>query len=363
MNADAYRRIRDFYAITPGAPIYKREFGFYVMDRWIAEGKVKTGDDLEKLFDYNDEAFCRLYAGGMMPRFEVKVLENRGEYEVEQDAVGRKVLYFKGRRNGFMPEYLDHAVKDFTTWERDVKWRFVPDAPGRLENALSEGKRAKKASDEGFIVVDWVIGGYMYLRELIGAVPLLYMFYDNPALILDCMKTWFDVADAVIAEHQKSAVVDELALDEDICYNHGSLISPDMIKEFLLPYYSQLYENVKKRNSDRTQKVHFQVATDGYSDETYALYRSIGVDFLSPFEAASGCNIIEMSRRYPDLLISGGIDKRLIAAGGDAIKRHLEDIMPFMRARGGYIPTCDHGVPEETSFDNYLLYRRLMKEY
>ena len=53
----------------------------------------------------------------------------------------------------------------------------------------------------------------------------------------------------------------------------------------------------------------------------------------------------------------------LIALGGDDIKRHLESIMPFMRKRGGYIPTCDHGVPEEVSFENYMLYRKLMKEY
>lgn len=84
MNADAYRRIRDFYAITPGAPIYKKEFGFYVMDRWIAEGYVKAGDDLGKLFDYNDEAFCCLHAGGMMPGFEVKVLFPGGNRRIQR---------------------------------------------------------------------------------------------------------------------------------------------------------------------------------------------------------------------------------------------------------------------------------------
>ena len=37
--------------------------------------------------------------------------------------------------------------------------------------------------------------------------------------------------------------------------------------------------------------------------------------------------------------------------------------MPAMRRRGGYIPTCDHGIPEETPFENYMLYRQLMQEY
>ena len=29
-----------------------------------------------------------------------------------------------------------------------------------------------------------------------------------------------------------------------------------------------------------------------------------------------------------------------------------------MRARGGYIPTCDHGVPEEVPYEDYLYYRK-----
>jgi len=29
-----------------------------------------------------------------------------------------------------------------------------------------------------------------------------------------------------------------------------------------------------------------------------------------------------------------------------------------MRERGGYIPTCNHGMPEEVSLENYLYYRK-----
>ena len=47
-----------------------------------------------------------------VPAFETKVLENRGEHELVRDSAGRHVLCFKGRRNGFMPEYVDHPVKD-----------------------------------------------------------------------------------------------------------------------------------------------------------------------------------------------------------------------------------------------------------
>ena len=54
------------------------------------------------------------------------MLEDRGNYELVQDFAGRALLCFKGRRDGFMPEYVDHPVKDMATWERDVAWRMAP---------------------------------------------------------------------------------------------------------------------------------------------------------------------------------------------------------------------------------------------
>ena len=84
---------------------------------------------------------------------------------------------------------------------------------------------------------------------------------------------------------------------------------------------------------------------------------------MSPFEVAAGCDVVEIGKQHPDLLLSGGIDKRILAAGKDAIDHELERILPVMYRRGGYIPTCDHGVPEEVSFENYLHYRKRLREY
>ena len=362
------KKVRDFYAIKPSAPIYQKEFGFYVLDRWMEEGHItsKDGEYLRKLFELDESGvdgvgglgWCE---AGFFPDFEVKILEDRGEHELVQDHAGRGVLYFKGRRNGFMPEYVTHPVTDFASWERDVKWRLDPHTPGRLDNTAKGIAWIVQNSGTGCAAVQRVIGGYMYLRSLIGPEALPYMFYDDPGLIHDCMKTWFALADHIIAHHQKTVAFDELFFGEDICYKNGPLISPAMMREFLLPYYQQLYQNMKSRNQGRT--LHFHIDTDGFCDGVIDLYREIGCDTMSPFEVVCGSDVVRTGEQYPDLRISGGIDKRMIALGGDDIKRHLEYIMPAMRKRGGYIPTCDHGVPEETSFENYLLYRELMKGY
>jgi uroporphyrinogen decarboxylase len=101
------------------------------------------------------------------------------------------------------------------------------------------------------------------------------------------------------------------------------------------------------------------IDSDGNVLPVIDLYREqIGMDYMNPFEVASGCDVVEVGRRWPDLLIHGGIDKRILAQSKDAIDRELERIIPTMRKRGGYIPTCDHGVPEEVPFENYVHYRQ-----
>ena len=78
---------------------------------------------------------------------------------------------------------------------------------------------------------------------------------------------------------------------------------------------------------------------------------------MSPFEVAAGCDVVRIGREYPDLVIRGGIDKRILAAEPEAIETELQRIMPAMVERGGYIPSCDHGVPHDVSLANYQYYR------
>ena len=264
---------------------------------------------------------------------------------------------------GFMPEYLDHPVKDMKTWVKNVKWRMNPATPSRYADLEARMQQAREAAGQGLIMSQHLIGGYMYLRSLIGPETLLTAFYDMPEVIEDCMKTWLALADAVITRHQQHVTIDEIFLAEDICYNHGLLISPDMMRRFLLPYYQQLISNLRSRQIDRGRHLYVQIDTDGHAAPAIPVYReSIGMNVMSPFEVASGCDVVAIGRQYPDLVMTGGIDKRVLAVSKQAIDEHLERILPVMRSRGGYIPTIDHGVPEEVPYHNYLHYRKRCME-
>ena len=363
----AARKYRDYYAIKPDAPIIMREFGYYSLSKWISQGHIKDYGEIHRLCGFDDAGMQDIFGLGwceaaFRPAFETKLLEDRGDHELVQDHAGRGVLYFKGRRDGFMPEYVSHPVSDIKSWEENCAWRLIPDEGRLADEERNAAEAAKAVAQTGRMVSQRVIGGYMYLRSLIGPLELTYMFYDNPVLIHRCMETWFNLADAVCAAHQKHLTFDEVFFAEDICYNVSSLISPDMMREFLFPYYTQLISNIKARQPDKGH-IHIQIDTDGYAECVIDVYREIGTDAMSPFEVASGCDVVRVGEKYPDLIISGGIDKRVLAQGRDAIDRMLDRIMPPMRRRGGYLPTSDHGVPEEVPFEDYIYFRRRLLEY
>ncbi len=360
------QKLRDFYAMKPGAPLYQCEFGFFTEDLWRAQGYMDDRTNKEILFGFDVPAAHDVWGlgwceGQFYPLFEEKVLEDRGDYELVQDVCGRGVLCFKGKRDGFMPTYESHPVTDMASWEENILPRMQYENPMRQRGDDSRIQEALIAVSRGMHIVQRVVGAYMYLRSLMGPEDLLYKFYDDPELIHACMRGWLSLADKVTANYQQHFAFDEIFFGEDICYKNGPLISPDMIKEFLFPYYQQLIANVKARQPGHDLIV--QLDTDGYAPAVLELYRDgIGMNFMSPFEVASGCDVVAIGEKYPDLRMMGGIDKRILAAGKDEIEKELQRIIPVMRARGGYIPCCDHGVPEEVSFENYMYYRRRMME-
>jgi len=359
-------RLRATYAFQPVDHLYRGEFYIWdeALERWKAEGLPEDWRE-QNLFNYDplgqfntgvNLGWCE---PPFLPYFEHKVLEEHGDYEIVQDGAGRIIQIFKGRSHGFMPVYMKHAVSNMADWEQ-VATRLDPQNPQRWEGleATVTANRAQ-ADAVGGLLVQNLVGGYMYLRALMGPEDLLLMFYDQPEVIHAAMQGWLALMDEALARVQAVTDIDEIYMAEDICYNHGLLISPDTMRAFLLPYYQQLLGNARGRQQ---RPISYQVDTDGDCRPAIPVYYELGLTRMSPFEVASGCDVVAIAKQYPNLVMSGGIDKRVLASGKEAIEAHLQHILPFMVERGGYYPTCDHGVPDDVSFEDYLYYRRRVCE-
>ena len=357
-------RLRATYELKPLDRLVRTEFGWWseTMDRWKREGFV--GEPAEA-FGLDPMPFTTLAQAGwcnspFVPAFEEGVLEVRGGYEIRRNSSGAIFQVPQGRWNDVMPTFLDSPVHSRRDWEKEIRPRMNPNSPERYEKLRRDGDALARraAAGETLHSVPFV-GAYMHLRNLFGPEDVLYVFHDDPKLLHDVMQNWLEVVCATCCAAQDAAPLFRIASGEDICYKTGPLISPAMYREFIKPYYRELWETLQGRQRER---VHFMYDTDGDPSLIADDIIGAGVDMLEPLEVAAGCDVLAYAERYPQVAFSGGVDKRVLARTKKDIDRFLERILPPMLERGGYIPTSDHGVPYDVPLENFLHYRERLME-
>ena len=246
-------------------------------------------------------------------------------------------------------------MKDRVSWN-SLKERLNPDAPERYPADWQERKKKWISRDYPLIMNCGSI--YGKLRNWIGLENFSIMFYEEAALVKEMMDCMGDFFVRVIERAVMEVDIDIALFWEDMSYKNGPLISPKMFKDFMSPNIKKITYLLRANGID----VIF-VDSDGNIEELIPLWLEAGVNGFLPLEVAGAMDPVKLRKQYgKEILLIGGIDKRVMAAGKSAIDKELEYKLPFMCKTGGYIPWCDHLVPPDVSFENYMYYLRKMKE-
>jgi uroporphyrinogen decarboxylase len=293
---------------------------------------------------------------GPEPLFPQDIFEETEEYLIYQDEYGVKKRLAKGGAS--VPEFIGWQVESRRDFERLKEERFQPRlterVPPEWEKLIAEYRHRNYPLSIG----GYPFGFYGFLRYLMGEERLLLAFYDDPGLIRDIMgflaDFWIELWDQALAEVQ----VDCAHFWEDMAYRNGPLISPALFREFMTPCYRKVTGFLKDRGVEI-----ILVDSDGNLDELIPLFLEAGLTGIWPIEVQAGNDLLEIRRRYPQLRMLGGIDKLEVARGREAIDRELENKMPFMLARGGYIPFLDHAAHPAISWQDFCYYRSRLKVF
>jgi uroporphyrinogen decarboxylase len=144
-----------------------------------------------------------------------------------------------------------------------------------------------------------------------------------------------------------------------MAYKAHSMISPAMVRRFLVPTYRRWVAEIKEAGC-----LLIDVDSDGYVEELIPLWGEAGINACEPMEVAAGNDIVALRKRFGRLMAySGGIDKRAIAAGGKVMEAEVMRVVPpLLLDGGGFIPSCDHGVPPDISWPDYIAYSKLLSQ-
>jgi len=290
------------------------------------------------------------------PNYEPRVISEDERTVTFIDGAGRtlKVL----RDNPYnMPMYLDWPAKDRASWN-EYKKRLDPNTPERWPADWNvHVQEMNKLGEETPISLS-VGSFYGYLREWVGSENILYMFYDDPGLIEDMMEQMLYLETEVIKRVLKDIKVQQATFWEDMCYKAGPLISPAMVRKFMMPRYKKITDLLHSYGVD----VIF-LDSDGNLNELIPLWLESGINYVWPLEVAAHNDAVALRKKYgKDLILSGNIDKRALIKGKEAIREEVMSKVPFLLEQGGYFPTVDHNVPPDVTFENYCYYINTLRE-
>ena len=352
-----------FISCILGEPVDRPPFWLYwgtwatTWRRWREEGlpaEFASFGDVQARFGADARPHVVPANLGPCPKMERTVLEEDDQFVIFTDGWGIKRRDFKGHES--MSEFIEFPVKDRAGWARFKSERLDPDHPQRLAGDWREKCREWTARDWpiqlGYYPDVGIFGG---LRWLLGDEECLLAFYTDPVLVHEIMDHLACVYLTVFEKVAREVRVDMIHIWEDMCGRQGSLISPKHWEEFMGP----CYRRIKRFAAEHDIPV-ISVDTDGNPDGIIPPMMRAGVNYLWPMEVAAGCDVNAMREKYPELGMMGGIDKRALAAGPEAIDRELERVRPAVE-KGRYIPDLDHGIPDDVSWDNFCHYAVRLK--
>lgn len=333
--------------------------------RWRAEG-LPADADLAEYFGTDRggggapqrlNSPAPVWGMSLFPQLERLVLEDTPEYQVISDEDANTYRIRKADPLGSMPQWLRYPVRNRDDWEQVVKPRLDAAAPERLPppDELDAWVAAMRHRDTPLSIHCGSLYGWP--RCLMGVEGLSLAFYDDPALVHEICEHITEYIIRHITPLLQRVQFDWGFYWEDMGHKTAPLCSPALYRQFMLPRLQRIADVCHAHGVG-----HIIVDSDGNNDALIPLWLEVGVNGWRPCEIAAGCDPVRLRREYGrDLVLMGGVDKRALARGPEAIECELLSKIPWLCAQGGFFPQVDHLVPPDVSLADYTFYAKLLR--
>jgi len=236
-----------------------------------------------------------------------------------------------------------------------MKLRYDPDDPVRYPEDFEARIPLMKARD--YFTSIRFAGPFWQLREWCGFEPLCMLFIEDPAFVREMVEFRTEFVSRTMSRVLAAGVVDGVSIREDMAYKEKSMISPLMTRDFLAPAWRRWAAEARQAGA-----LIVDMDSDGKVDELIPIWMEVGINVCDPIEVAAGNDVNEYRQTFGrDMAYRQGVDKRCIAKGGRVIEEELARLEPVVKD-GGFIPGCDHGVPFDISWLDFVHYSRCLAE-
>ena len=230
-----------------------------------------------------------------------------------------------------------------------------PDADHRLDSLRSAVKRFKGEKAIVFLTHD----AFEFSHYLHGMNNLLIDYLANPEFVKRLARVVIDYKRRVL-ERAIDEGADIALTGDDYAYRTAPIMSPDMFREFVLPYLQEMVDVAKQKG------VPFIKHTDGNLWPIIDMIVDTGIDALDPLEPIAGMDIAKMKRLYGDrIALAGNIDcTELLTHGAEEdVVEAVKETIAKAGVGGGYILASSNSIHPGVKPQNYKAMVEAARKY
>lgn len=230
-----------------------------------------------------------------------------------------------------------------------------PDADYRFDDIR---KGMEELGDEKAIIIR-LRDVFSQPRDLMGYENFLMGFYMQPALVSRLMEISVDY-NTRLAKNARALGGEIIVVGDDIADNRGTLISPEIYREMVLPHFQRLIRNFKDMG--------FYVIkhTDGNISDVIDDIISSGIDCLDPIDPMAGLDIGKIKDQYGSrVCLKGNIDcvRTLTEKSEAELIAEVKDCILKASIGGGHIISSSNSIHSGINPFNYKVFLEAIKDY
>jgi len=338
---------------------FNMEFGYWDENftEWdiFANNGIKSNEEADIFFSF-DRIETISGAVFMSPAIEEQEIEIRDGKRIiiNEDGLLAEVPLNGGSS---IPHFLKSSITTPEDWKKIKEEHFDLKHPSRII-AINEIKKRIPADEKRDFPLGIYCGSMIgKIRDMLTFEGLAYATYDYPEMVEDMVETV-----CLLVEDSMDQLLPHFSFDyasgwEDICFNHGPIVSLDFFKGVVVPRYKRINKKLKEYGIDV-----WYTDCDGDVRLLIPYFLESGINCLFPYEVNSCTHPGDLLEQYSgELRIMGGVDKMRLGEGPEAIKKYLQSLEKYV-AKGGYIPFCDHRCPPNVKPKDYLYYLDLKEK-
>jgi len=190
---------------------------------------------------------------------------------------------------------------------------------------------------------------------LVGMENLFEYFFSEPEYVLEIFHriTDFNIG---IQKHYLANGIEAANLGDDLGCQTGPIISPDYVKEFMVPEYKRLMSTYTEKG------VIINFHSCGKIEKFLDIFMDLGINVLNPLQATANNLDLVREKTLGRMALQGGVSSALVMDGPpEKIREAVRDAIQKLGKQGGYFCTPDQGMPFPE--EHLKVFTRAVEEY